>query len=441
MKDYYCFDIIFPEIDFDAYLPVGSKVAKIHHAHLYSRENEIELRIFHESNTYLGKKLGNWISNINLKKFGSYFEIKNVNTENVKEIDLSKSQLTNLSVGGKQYEGNTEYVSIKLDSLRLKWEPYEDQLNSGEFYFNESGFKLVKGFYAPLWGWNGKFDISRMKGMNKFYSLKKSKFRPEFDFGTQDEKGKKEAIVLKAPKLQFRYKDGITENEALEYGDLIRIISSFYFHSNIDYIVSKIHLKQHTVVHKKIMPLGIEKGNPGLMGFGIGWDFDKFMKTRWQRSLIQNQKKLSRVVDMFIQALQVDNSSEYPAISRQFATSNPELRKKKQKEALELLLETVKSQDHKDFKNKWNTSVGKLFTKPMLSPLSQFLEKQGLNPQNFPISVGKLKEMRDNISHGSIEKVNMDELDRANILLYRITGILILNLLGIKKWKLDLQLK
>ncbi len=58
----------------------------------------------------------------------------------------------------------------------------------------------------------------------------------------------------------------------------------------------------------------------------------------------------------------------------------------------------------------------------------------------FQITVNRLKKIRDNITHGSIDKINQNQLEKANILLYRITGILILNLLQIKEWELDTEL-
>jgi hypothetical protein len=53
----------------------------------------------------------------------------------------------------------------------------------------------------------------------------------------------------------------------------------------------------------------------------------------------------------------------------------------------------------------------------------------------------KIKDIRDKLTHGSINKINHDQLEIANILLYRITGILILNLLGINEWTLDTKIK
>ena len=77
----------------------------------------------------------------------------------------------------------------------------------------------------------------------------------------------------------------------------------------------------------------------------------------------------------------------------------------------------------------------------MKNQLISFLESQNLDPTTFPVKIGDLKELRDNITHGSIDKVNAEQLRQANILLYRINGILILNLMGIKDWKLNTVIK
>ena len=115
------------------------------------------------------------------------------------------------------------------------------------------------------------------------------------------------------------------------------------------------------------------------------------------------------------------------------------IQQKKYNEALQLLLLTIDPIDHKDFSNKWKSLSGNLVKKPMKSPLLSFFEKQNLNPSSFPISVNGIKELRDNIIHGSIDKIDYDLLEKANILLYRITGILILNLIGIYEWELNTE--
>jgi hypothetical protein len=77
----------------------------------------------------------------------------------------------------------------------------------------------------------------------------------------------------------------------------------------------------------------------------------------------------------------------------------------------------------------------------MKNQLVSFLESQNLEPDTFPITIKVLKDLRNNITHGSVEKVDIELLRKANILLYRISGILILNLMGIKDWELDIKIK
>ena len=108
---------------------------------------------------------------------------------------------------------------------------------------------------------------------------------------------------------------------------------------------------------------------------------------------------------------------------------------------MNLLLETVEISDRAQFRNKWTSLCGKLDYKPMQSILDRFFTTQNLNTSEFPITISKLKDMRNNITHGSIEKVDMELVRKANKFLYRINGILILNLLGIKEWKLKTELR
>lgn len=163
---------------------------------------------------------------------------------------------------------------------------------------------------------------------------------------------------------------------------------------------------------------------------------------------------ISKAIELFNQALLVDSNSEFliryniieicNSIKQEANKFNFILKgnakKKKFKDALDLLLETVDSNEQEQFKNKWTSLMGKLEYRPMTSPLVKFLESQNLNISEFPISVSELKELRDNITHGSIEKTDRELLRKANKLLYRINGILILNLIGIKEWELDTEL-
>jgi dTDP-4-amino-4,6-dideoxygalactose transaminase len=119
----------------------------------------------------------------------------------------------------------------------------------------------------------------------------------------------------------------------------------------------------------------------------------------------------------------------------------PKQLKAKQDEALKALLEIIDKKEHEDFKKRWHNVQALLQNKPMKNQLISFLESQTLDPKTFPVKIDDLKKLRDNITHGSIDKVNAEQLRQANILLYRISGILILNLMGIKDWKLNTVIK
>ena len=58
MSEFHCLEIEFPDVDFNQYyIKAKTEVKQIHHAHLYTRQDEIELRIFYEDSSYFGEKL------------------------------------------------------------------------------------------------------------------------------------------------------------------------------------------------------------------------------------------------------------------------------------------------------------------------------------------------------------------------------------------------
>jgi len=78
----------------------------------------------------------------------------------------------------------------------------------------------------------------------------------------------------------------------------------------------------------------------------------------------------------------------------------------------------------------------------MKSDIDEFFRSQKLNSNEFPISVSKLVQIRSDLTHGSVNRVKETELEKANILLYRLSVILILNLLGLNDiWEFDKEIK
>lgn len=465
MSEFHCLDIEFPDVDFSpCFDSSNTEVANSFHAHLYVCKDEIELKVFYEEDVYrcFVEKLNAWTNKIDWKKFGSFIKVaitQNHTNERIQKIDLSEAKLLNLNNGTDYYENNKKYVILKIDTVKFYCNPNEENKNTAEFYLDDKGFRVVEPFYSFLspktWFKNdGNFNIGRMNNSKKFYKLGKSTFRPEYNFISKDDRKKRSASITKEPKIQFKYQNGITEEEAIFYGDVVLLLASFYHHIKIDYTLRRIHLPENTITIKNIEEKNFFDTSGNLWGFEIHWNFNKFLQASWQKETIKNFALLSKAITLFNQSHLVDNSSAFliryniieicdkqkqDNVKFSFVL-NKKNTKAKQDEALEKLLETIDKKEHEDFKRRWQNVQTLLQNKPMKNQLVSFLENQDLDPKTFPVSIKDLKELRDNITHGSIDKVDAEQLRKANILLYRISGILILNLMGIKDWKLNTKI-
>jgi hypothetical protein len=456
MKDYYCINIEFTNVNFKPYYKIGNTdIEKIHHAHLYPDKDEIELKIFYEAQTYFGENLGMWAKDIDWDKFGSFLKVeiaKENSNDRLKKIDLTDAKLLGNSISTGYFEGNQRYTILKISAAKFYWNPINDKISTAEFYLDKLGFKIVEPFYSflslsSLVKNDAKFDIGRMKDSKTFYKLDKSTFRPEYNFVANDNRNET-ATIIKEPKIQFKYKSGVTESEAIFYGEIVLMLASFYHHTKIDFTLRRIHLAENTITIKNAQAKSYSERNGNLWGFKIYWNFDKFLQSSWQKDTIKNFTILSKVVILFNQSFLVDSYTSFiirfniieicnnqKLGNEKFKTilKGMEIRAK-QEEALIKMLDTIDPNEHEEFKKRWQDIQIILQNKPMKSQLVSFLEGQNLNPKVFPITIKDLRELRNNIIHGSIEKVNEEQLIKANDLLYRITGILILNLMGIKDW-------
>jgi hypothetical protein len=464
MSDFHCLDIEFSNIDFSkyGYPNKKAKINKVHHAHLYVKTDEIELRILFDEETGFGEALMDWSSKIDWRKFGSFLKVevtKNHTNERLEKVDLSEAKLVGSTNSTNFYEQGKKYISVRIDTVKFYWQPNEEEKNTAEFYLDDKGFRVVEPYYSFLspkkWFVNdGNFKIGRMNDSNKFYKLGISKFRPEFNFVSKDGRKNRVATVTKEPKIQFKYQSGITEEKAVFYGDVVLMLASFYHHIKIDYILCRIHLPENTITIKKLEQKNFVDSNGNLWGFGIYWDFNKFLQSSWQKETLKNFKLLSKAIKLFNQSHIVDAYSTFlirfniiEICDKQKQNNvkfTPALNKKqtrvKQDKALKILLETITTNEHEEFKKRWHNVLTLLQNKPMKNQLVSFLESQNLDPKIFPVKLNELKELRDNITHGSIDKVNVEKLRQANVLLYRISGILILNLMGIREWKLNTEI-
>lgn len=210
MSKYHCLDIEFPGVDFSRYyVKNDTEISKVHHAHLFTMDDEIELRIFFDDQSFFGEKFMTWSGKINRRKFGSYLKvevIKNHTNDRLQKIDLSEAQLLGSTNSSSYYENGKKYISVRVDTVKFYWNPVKRENYTAEFYLDDKGFRVVEPFYSFLSPKSflkndGKFDIGRMKGSTKFYKLEKSSFRPEFFFVSKDDRKERVAKVTKEPKI------------------------------------------------------------------------------------------------------------------------------------------------------------------------------------------------------------------------------------------------
>ncbi len=464
MNEFHCLDVEFPDVDFSPYYIKSKKeVAKIHHAHLFARADEIELRIFYDDESYFGEKLSVWSDTVDYRKFGSFIKVsitQNHTNERIQKIDISEAKLCGISSGSNYYENTKKYVIVKIDTVKFYWNPNEEKVNTAEFYLDDKGFRIVEPFYGVLlpktfFKNDGKFEINRMDDSKKFYKLEKSTFRPEFNLVSKDNRKNRFATITKEPKIQFKYSNGITEEKAVFYGDVVLMLASFYHHIKIDYILRRIHLPENTITIKNIEEKNFLNRKGGLRGFGINGGLNKFFELSWQKETIKNYALLSKAITLFNQSHLVDNSSafliRYNIIEIcgktsaedgiwNFKLKNDEL-DKFFNDTRESISNIIDETEQEYFNNKWNSIQNIIKSKSLRKQLEDSLTKHDINVKSLPIRTSKIVQLRNNITHGSLDKVNVEDLRKTNILLYRISGILILNLMGIKDWKLNTEIK
>jgi hypothetical protein len=449
---HHCFEISFPGVDFDAYLTQSENVKPVHHAHLFPNGDAIEIRIYFEQNTYFGDKLSRWAYETDWDTFGKTIlaEIEE-ESERLQRLDFTHSKLR-----GIQSTMGARFIVLSIDSFQGYWPVNKELAGTGEFYLSDSGFHVVKHFYAPLWGIDGEYQISRMDGMDRFYGIGVSKFRPEFFLRPMGNVEDREERIIKEPKIQFQYPIDVSLEEALNQAEIVRNLISFHSHTTIDYVTSKVYLRESTVITRKVVQQTISKPSGHLWGFGNDMQLHQFLDNDWQHLLLQeNFKKLEKLMELFLQSLLVDGSSKFLLYwtmleicsktkpeDEQFRSHLSKKEKgKKFKEAFQVLSEIVGDEDRTEFEKRWNDTLKLLMNKPMAGAFLKYFIKEGLDPSSWPISLKDLKDMRNNIVHGSTSEVSSKELRRANVFLYRVAGILILKHLGIQEWELDLSLR
>jgi hypothetical protein len=457
MKDYYCLDIQFPDVVFTTRRDKETiPVNQTYHAHLFVEKNEITLHLFYDGTSSFELAFMDWLREIPWHKFGSYVKAsvqKSRNNNNLQTVDFKESKLISTKPSANLNGTGRKHLTINIYTIKLYWKPVGDDLNTGDFYLNDNGYRVIEPIYSVLYPKtffknDGNFLLRKMRGENTRHKIGNAYFKLEYNFYTTDNKIDKSATIHKEPKIHFDYSKAIEEKEALLYADIVIMLASFYYHIKIEYTVRKIRFIENTVTIKNISQNQQIEMIGNLWHFGIYDSFNKFLKLKWKKYAIKNFNVLNKAIALFNQSHFVDEhvafliryniielfdkqkirNAKFKRIGSKVAIESIE------DKALNNLLKTIDKKEHTLFIERWNSLKSTLYDKPMKFQLTRFLRNQNLAVDKLPIK--KLKAMRNDIIHGSVDKIDIDLLIKLNDALYSICGVIILNHLGIKNWKL-----
>ena len=427
---------------------------EFYHAHLYLNPEKIELRVYFDSSTRLAFKFMSWLSyNDDYEKINSYTEFKIYEKEEeLTGLNFSNSKL--IGATSEQTDNHGDYFTIILDQITVSKPIEDDYTNSAKIFLNNQGFELVKNYYSVLFGLgDGNFEIKRMRGMDSFYKLGHSKFRPEFEFPSSDKRDNNEPKIKKVPIIKYQLRDNLTEEEVINYINISCKITSFYHRVKIDFNFAIINLKEKKILVYKTLGKEYVQKTYSLTSFlNVKHRLDGFLKLDWSENYLANQSKLDKAIDSFVQARLLDENSKFLLLyntleicmkgysykSEQFnLVVNSKVKDEIYNDALEILKKTINSDEYVDFKIKWETVKKKLSFKPMKSHLEDFIKENKIPINEFKIPLSRLKEIRDKLMHGSTNSIKHDEISAANTQLFKIDVILIFNILGIKEWEFN----
>lgn len=438
-KDFYCLEIKIKNKEIsDEYF----------HSHLYISNSSIEIKIFIDSSTNIDRDFMIWSNSNNY--LDKLIEVKISEKEKIlQKIDISNSRYK--SVKSKEFLNQNSFFTISLDQIYIdkKYE-YEDNIGTAKVFLNDDGFDLVKTFYSYFFmdKKHENFSIRRMNGMDSYYNIGEIKFRPEFDYNYTNSKDDKTFTIEKIPILKFTFPTTTDDQSLINAIKIACTICSFYQGNLIDFYritaFKSGSILSLTKMIKKGSGLKITSINFILHSHGI----NDFLLYNWSENFLLSQKKIEKAIENYIHSRLVDINSKFLLLyniievlmagksitNEKFNVIVSDTEKKQiYDNAFIELKKTIAEGDYVDFENKWNTVKNKISFKPMKSPLEEFLKENNIEEKNLKISIDKLKQIRDKITHGSVNKLKPNIVESANKVLYEIAIKLILNQLGLKK--------
>lgn len=456
-EKYHKIEISFKGLDLDSYRPDSKKLPESFEAKLYIMDTHVKLDVFCDEACDLDAKFNLWFREVNNMNAGSYISFVSTNVQRLNRIDFSNYSIIGSRGTILRHTDSIQTLTLLLDGAKFYWHSHNIATNCAYFGLDDNGFNLVSEYYSTFDDDDveeNTFHLKKYRGTNLDYPLNNIRFKPEFLIDYEDKKSNREIKLDKIPVFKLTFDSDATEDEIRSLAEDIKLIASFYLHKNIEFEYSRIYFNDIEIFERIFNDKSISNHASGLSYWGVNIDFHKFMCLNWQSNFIENKKLLTTIIPLFNQSILVDEQSRllirYSILETSISfysnkfKNNPKKKftfeKNKKaiwKEAFLKLQSAVVETEKKDFKKRWDDIQALLANKPMITELDNFIKYLNIDISNFPISIKDIRKMRNDLSHGSIEKYNEMKLTQANILLFGIIGVIILKAFGIEN--LDLK--
>lgn len=431
MKDYYCLDLKFKD----------TKISdKTYHSHLYVADDKMYFQIIdNDEKSDLDRRF--FSSKNSLSLFENNFEV--VGTE--VSIMFDNSRIYKATSFDR--DAKNQFFTIYVSRICLvKQNIHKEYVNEGVAFLNKNGLQIVNLFYSFFTNLadKNKFKISRMNGMSDYYEIKNMSFRPELEFSSNEKRGSSELTIKKKPTIDFKF-------ENIEYEQIqqrLKIICNFLsFCYGIRIIMEKLVFRTESDIYffRDTEPNNKTYVSDTLHVFEFleeNYKIEKILKTDWFSHYEKKEKQITKAIDNFLHSREVNLGAAFLLLFNIIEIFNVNHKQDKFKfntTKSELVKETFKNlkpflddnEDEKEFEKKVKVIIDKLEFKPQKSPLEETLKINNIDPLFFGFSFTKLKNTRDNITHGSLKKIKEKELQSQVACLRKITTCLILSNLGL----------
>lgn len=390
--------------------------------------------------------LRQWISDQKLNEINSSIEIiKIYNNENIESIYFDESNIISLKL-----EGESASIILSFDSVTIK-SKVEDLKEFANCRLNNIGFKLISNIYGLL-SYKGENEFKVGKQTDIKIHTDEYIIEPYFEYDYSSSVKESDIKITKVPYLQFELLKSFDYTEVKNIVDSYLLGCSYFMHSNIDFNILTIQIKGFQYNSFKILDESIIPETIGFRSLGNKLRPKEFLEKLWINHARKNLDILKIIIPMQLQSMLVRQRTRFLIryniieickgggnVTRDTFTFNQNT-SEAFNSSLELILKTLPIAEREEFELRWSSAEKMLKYKPMKSDLELFLLEKGLPVNDFPIELKKITEIRNKLVHGSKNSYDEDYLEKVNYLMYRISGILILDLLGIKEWKLNTNL-